>query len=192
MKIYESNEPGKTVYHLTILLGILGFIVFGLIPWGIFWPSTPAKNAATLATVHELKNALDSYRAGHGRYPFAPNYPQTFCAPVNQKACGRESNGAIVKLLLDQRYYHCTDVMLRQGSLADNFGRPLIIRILRENGKDGQPVERLFIWSYGRDGINGIDATPDYVNRGAPDYDTEEIRRIQNSPKDSDDIASWR
>lgn len=76
----------------------------------------------------------------------------------------------------------------------DGWDNPIIVRILRvpEAQSDGSVkiVESYYLWSYGPDGINGVDATPNYTNRGTPDYDKEEFERIEKSLKDcGDDIA---
>lgn len=76
----------------------------------------------------------------------------------------------------------------------DGWDSPIIVRFLRlpEKQQDGSVniAERCYLWSYGPDGINGVDATPDYKNLGAPDYDKEEVERIEKSLKDcGDDVV---
>ena len=97
---------------------------------------------------------------------------------------------AVINFLEEWRYL---DPHTVEGFPSRRSG-PVIARFLRvpKTQPDGtmKIVERYYIWSCGEDGVNDVDATPNYTNRGAPDYDKEEAERIEQSLKDcGDDIV---
>ena len=58
--------------------------------------------------------------------------------------------------------------IIKNGNLVDSYGNPIIFRFLVLPNGSNKPIEKVYIWSYGEDGINGINATPIYKNKGAP------------------------
>jgi hypothetical protein len=127
-----------------------------------------------------------------GTAPYDPGYYQTECAPVSQKTNGKENNSALIKFLIDNGYLDFKkDQYLKNGIMVDPYGNPIIFRFLVQPDSTKKPAETVYIWSYGRNGVNEINASPIYKNKGVPDYDSVEVKNM-NSGDGGDNICNWR
>lgn len=158
--------------------------------------NTEGRRRSTEGQLHRVVIALVNYKQEWGVMPgwdpaISPvNEFNASCAQKNAAAETRSDQNRMLTFLISGHYLDY--FQFRQTT--DDWGGPIVARFLRlpETQPDGsvKVVERFFVWSYGEDGINGVDATPDYKNLGAPDYDKEEVERIEYSLKDrGDDIV---
>lgn len=179
------------------LLGIVVFIVRG-------WPFAKhrPKSAVTKSHLHNIKIALMNYGMEWQAFPGMPG--EASISPgvginVHSPAKGVQASTSVnnkdqTGFLESNQYLDPGRLITKGRGAVDAWDQPVVFRVLRvpESGPDGttKPALRYFVWSYGEDGINGVDATPDYVNRGAPDYDKDEVERIEKSLKHcGDDIV---
>lgn len=188
---------GKLIFWFLLVSCMVGVVVAAYNARDEYgWYS---RTASTRARLHNISIALMLYRQEWDVYP---GWESVGTQPVSENSFNQPSavkgnrqgepfeDVKVLKFLEAQRYL---DRGL-QESYPDRWGRPMVVRFLRvpEAQPDGsmKVVERFYVWSYGEDGINGVDATPHYTNRGAPDYDREEVERIEKSLKDcGDDIV---
>jgi hypothetical protein len=165
-----------------------------------------AMNTATRSTIQKLESNLEQYRLLSNLYPIRPGasnrldlggvgFYEMTCAGLGQKASGSEQNRELTEFLSRGRFLPVTrEERDGQGNLSDRFGAPLIIRFL-VTGSGAEGLEQaVYIWSYGYDGVNHVNARPSYQGQPAPRYDREEAGRIRSSPAarpPSDDLSSW-
>lgn len=153
--------------------------------------------------LHWIEMAAVNYRQEWGVWPgwglssrseLLNNRFNTECAKKGERHDHRLNPSDLVDFLVAGHYLGSPEQGGSKRFTRDPWGRPIFVRFLRvpERQQDGtvKVVECYYLWSYGPDGVNGVDATPDYTNLGAPDYDKEEAQRIEESLKDcGDDIV---
>ena len=208
----KRNGRGFTLIELLVVIAVIALLVGLLLPV-LAMARKSARNTATNATIHNLNVALDNYRLDWRQYPiqpglsniiydngsgaFNPGYFQTPCEAKGNKASGVENNKDLVQLLLDQKFLDMKKANIASGQLIDYFSTPIIVRFLisRPSTGDQKLAEKAYIWSYGADTKNGVEATsPNYTpNLGLPDYDKIEIGKVEASPGGGeDDLSNWR
>ena len=203
--------PGFTVLEMVVVIAIIAILIALLLP-ALSSARRAARNAATKATMHNLKIALENYRMDSGVYPiktggsgriydngsgtYNPGYYQTASVAMGLQTLGTEDNKDLIKVLLDSRFLDVNKAKVTAGQLRDDFGTAIVIRflVLPPAGTTNAEklTEKVYIWSYGADRINGTNAAaPTYVNLGLPNYDNLESQAIENSAE-SDDVTTWR
>ena len=160
----------------------------------------------------EIDGAGTIHDTGNGS--FNPGYWQTECAPLDSESSDNENNAELVEYLRKGRYLDVNQAQFvdkyedGEAQLIEYFGNVLIARFLIEaaesedGGGDGdsgpevqQLTERVFIWSYGDDRKNGVNAQSVFTNSGATDYDRSEIDALMEFPTSGvsqDDVVGWK
>ncbi|MCW8131118.1 MAG: type II secretion system protein [Planctomycetota bacterium] len=207
------RRNGFTLIELLVVIAIIAVLVGLLLPvLGV--ARKAARNAATKATMHNLKIALDNYRLDWALYPikpggsnrlyddgggtYAPGYFQSPCVAKGSKADGSESNKDLVKLLIDQKFLDIQRNNVVNGQLMDNFAVPILVRflVLKPDSATANNIkltEAVYAWSYGSDQTNAVAATQPFTNKGLPDYDKDEALALDGSITGTeDDLASWK
>jgi len=213
----RQGAAGFTLLEMLIVIAIIAILV-GLLMPALAAARRNAKNAATKATMHNLKIALENYRLDVGVYPinptgtgmvydtgsgvYNPGYYGTSsgydhpCAAIGSTPTGAETNKKLCDVLTKSRFLDVQKNNVVNGELKDHFGTSLIVRMLvipPGSGTAEKLTERVFIWSYGSDTKNGVKAASSYTNQGLPTYDTSEATAIEGSPaQNDDDICTWR
>lgn len=179
------------------LLGVVVFVVR-------FWP--PGKHrpesAVTRAYLHNIQIALMNYGMEWQAFPGMPGEPSISPGVginVHSPVKGGQASIAVdnkdqTAFLLSNQYLELGKLTIKGGHAVDAWGRPVVFRVLRvpESRPDGtiKPALRYYVWSCGEDGVNDVGATPNYTNRGAPEYDKDEVEHIEKSLKNcGDDIV---
>jgi len=205
-----GTRRGFTLIEMLVVISIIVLLVGLLLPV-LTRARLSARNTATKTTIHNLNIALDNYKLDWKQYPivpggsnaiydtgsgsYNPGYFQSPCAAKGAKASGVEDNKDLVKLLLDTKFLDIKRANLNNGQLLDHFNTPLIVRFLVSKAPVGDVKisEKTYIWSYGSDTTNGVNAKNAYVCVGLPDYDKGEIDNVENSGADgADDLTNWR
>jgi len=214
----RKAAAGFTLLEMLVVIVIIAILV-GLLMPALAAARRNSKNAATKATMHNLKIALENYRLDAGTYPitptgtgmvydtgggaYNPGYYGTSaspydhpCAAVGASPTGAETNKKLCDVLIKTRFLDIQKNNVISGELKDYFGVPLIIRILvvpPGAGTAEKLTEKVYIWSYGSDSKNAVNAAAAYINQGLPTYDTTESNNIEGSPaQKDDDITTWR
>lgn len=150
----------------------------------------------TEAWIRVLQIGFETYRSEFDTYPVETGAKICPCAPLGSDSDDGEETREIVRALKKSNCVNVRGLDHVSGHLADHWNRKLVVRVLylpSKNDEENHLEGKLFIWSYGPDGKNGVSATPNYVRQGPPDYDKSEIERMEASPDpNSDDICSWR
>jgi prepilin-type N-terminal cleavage/methylation domain-containing protein len=204
----DGPRPTKTAYNgysLIEILAVLAIIslLMALIGGAYYKHLINAKRAASLELLLRIKRAVENYQTSTNRMPIvpggnldeesgAPGYYRTKCVAVGQVSDGSESNQDFVAFLKEQGVKFETKY-LRDGELVDAFGNPVVFRFLRKlrdpRDPDGPVESRIYLWTYGPDRKNDVNAAPDYANPGRPGLDADEIERMLESK--GDDVRSW-
>ena len=201
---------GFTLIEMLVVITIIALLVGLLLPV-LAMARKSARNTATKTTIHNLGIALDNYKLDWKQYPikpggsniiydsgggsYNPGYFQSPCVAKPGKASGVEDNKDLVKLLLDTKFLDVKKANLSGGQLLDHFTTPIIVRFMisKSTVGDVKIAEKVYIWSYGADTANGVDAKAVYACAGLPDYDKVEIDSVENSPAGGeDDLTNWR
>ncbi len=210
-----GNGKGFTLIELLVVMAIIGILIGILLP-ALAAARTRSRIAATSATISHMRQALDNYKFEWGMYPvqpgstgrmydsgsgYNPGYWQIPCVAFNATSPGTaEDNAALTKVLVDGKYLDVKKSNLVAGKFMDYFSRPIVIRFLVSNPGTvvaDKLVDTAYIWSYGPDHINNVDASATYTNiglsGGVPLYDKTEITKIETTPTPlGDDVTSWR
>jgi hypothetical protein len=204
----QSKLIGPKEFIVGVGIGILlhGIIV---IASAIYFEDTLNRHIAspTKAVIYNLEVALDLYHCRWGTYPIQAKekrhiindrtvpggfgYYQTECCSAGKKSNGMGNNSSLIKVLVDNQYLDPKNIKWNGDNLLDCYGNPIIFRFLVLLDGNNKFTDNVFIWSYGKNGINEVNATPEYKNKGAPVYDSEEAKNIEAS-KIKDNICSWK
>lgn len=208
---------GFTLLEMLVVIGIISILIALLLPT-LTAARRNARNAATKATMHNMKIALENYRMESGTYPInptgtgrifdsgvgwaPPGYYGTSggaydhpCMGVGAMTTGTETNEKLVTVLTSTKFLDVNKNNVVGGELKDHFNTSILIRflVLPPSTNSEKLTEKVYIWSYGGDRRNEVNAAASYVNTGATAYDQVEAGNIENSPpKDKDDITTWR
>ncbi|MBI3832447.1 MAG: type II secretion system protein [Planctomycetes bacterium] len=208
-----NGRRGFTLIELLVVIAIIAILVGLLLPvLGVARRS--ARNAATKATMHNLKIALDNYRLDWGVYPikpggsnriyddgggtYKPGYFQSTCVAMGSTADGSEDNKDLIAMLSGQKFLDMSRNNIVNGHLMDHFTTPIIVRFLvlmpSTVGDSIKLNEAVYAWSYGADRKNAVNASaPTYANLGNPNYDKTEADNLDGSISGSDDdLATWK
>jgi len=204
-------KRGFTLIEMLIVLAIIAILLGLLIPV-LSTVQTKGRVAATAATIRDLEISLTNYQATEGLYPIQPgggkrvlddglgsysppSYYQVPCAAKGSKSASSENNAPLIKHLEDTGYTKISKSELQSGKLMDRFGTPLVARFLVTSPAVGADrlLEKAYIWSYGPDHTNAVNAAVTYVNTGLPDYDKAEVANIDVAlAADVDDSTNWK
>ena len=224
----RHSGRGFTLIELLVVIAIIAILMALLVPL-LAYARRKSRETATLANIKNIRMALENYSmdnggiypvgpAGTGQVydngsgPYNPGFYQTHCAsPAGTLADGLEDNSALTKVLVDNKYLVVgTTNINAAGSFMDYFGKPLICRFMVMQSVDGagnllsdKLTQKNYVWSYGVDHRNWINAMGDYVNAGLPKYDgsppsgatpgTGEVGNMEQAPLPQDDnLVSWR
>ena len=223
----RARRPGFTLIELLVVIAIIAILMALLLPV-LSYARRKSRETATLANIKNLRMALDNYYTDwNGIYPVGPTgtgtvfdsgsgvntgFYQVHCAtPPGALADGSEDNSALTKVLVDNKYLVVSTTSLdASGSFIDYFQKPIISRFMVLQSVDStgnllsdKLTQRPYIWSYGADHRNWVNATADYVNKGLPNYDgrppsgvtagTGEVGNMEQTPLPTDDnLTNWR
>jgi prepilin-type N-terminal cleavage/methylation domain-containing protein len=204
-RLHAGARRGFTLVEMLVVIAIIAILIGLLVP--VYANARKkAKIAASEALMTNLQGALEQYRFSHGMYPIKPGgsgrlaepnpgYYQVDCAALGSKASGAEDNSQLMKALQAAGHPVGGRNDYVNGQLVDGFRNPIIVRflIMAPTAANGEQLqERVFIWSYGPDGVNDIGASTAYANPGPATYDDPEIATLRPGPaKDKDDIFKW-
>jgi prepilin-type N-terminal cleavage/methylation domain-containing protein len=223
----RAQRSGFTLIELLVVIAIIAILMALLLP-ALAAARRKSRETATLANIKNLRMALDNYYTDwNGIFPWAApgtgtvfdsgsgvntGFYQVHCAtPPGALADGSEDNSALTKVLVDNKYLVVSVTSINPtGSFIDYFGKPIISRFMVMQSVDqagnvlsDKLTQRPYIWSYGADHCNWINATADYVNQGLPSYDgrppfaatpgTGEVGNMEQPPLAADDnLTNWR
>ncbi|MCZ7647653.1 MAG: type II secretion system GspH family protein [Planctomycetota bacterium] len=204
--VLRRSASGFTLFELLVAVAIVVLLAGVLLP-ALRRFQIEGHTVASQTMLGNFKKGLVAYRAQErGTYPIrpegsgdvwsgAPGYYQVEAAPLGSPSAGRERNRDLVKALMETGHFSAGSAHWRSGKLVDDFGNPVIVRFLvlppPAAHPDGELREIVLIYTYGPNGINETDVTPEYANRGAPDYDLDEFRRVRDASDYGDDIVQW-
>jgi prepilin-type N-terminal cleavage/methylation domain-containing protein len=218
MKRSRIMPGGFTLLEMLVVIGIISILIALLLPT-LTAARRNARNAATKATIHNVKIALENYRMDCGTFPITPTgtgkifdtgsgyTPPGYygcsaspyehpCVGLKAIASGSETNKLLVDVLIKTRFLDVNKNNVTAGELKDHFNTPLLVRFMVLPPADlyaEKLTETAYIWSYGADRRNDVDASATYVNLGRPDYDKIEAAKMDATPANgADDIVSWR
>jgi len=204
-------KRGFTLIEMLVVIAIIAILLGLLIPV-LGAAQTKGRVAATAAMIRDLEMSLNNYQATEGIYPIKPGsskraiddgsgsysppgYYQVPCVAKGSKSAGGENNAPLIKHLEDSGYSKISKGDLKGGKLMDRFSTPIVARFLVTSPAVGADrlLEKTYIWSYGPDQKNDVNAAGVYVNTGLPDYDKAEAANIdQVLVTGEDDITNWK
>jgi len=202
-----DRKTGFTLIEMLVVIAIIAILAGILLPV-LLGVRKSAKNAHTKATIDLCETAVRNYQVDKGTFPikpgaagalidngkdpYDPGYWQTTCVAAGGTSAGAEDNSAMVKALSNG--YIDTGKLLQNpgGSITDYYGTGIVFRFLVSQTPD-RMLEKVYIWSYGYDKKNEVNASATYTNAGLSSYDQTEINQIEGSVLDGkDDIRNWK
>jgi prepilin-type N-terminal cleavage/methylation domain-containing protein len=222
----SRQKKGFTLLEMLVVIAIIAILMALLVPL-LAYARRKSRETATLANIKNIRMALDDYYTEwQGIYPIAPSgtgqifdsgggvnpgFYQTHCAAQGNGPDGMENNSLLTSTLVNTKHLVVNVTNLNSaGSFLDYFNTPIICRFMVMQSKDtaGNIIsdklsQRTYIWSYGADRKQWINAQQDYVNQGLPNYDgqspwgvvtgTGEVGNMEQPPMPLDhNLCNWR
>ncbi|MCZ7647651.1 MAG: type II secretion system GspH family protein [Planctomycetota bacterium] len=207
---------GFTLLEMLVVVAIIA-ILMGLLLPVLAAARRHSRKVATKSTIHNLQIGLDNYRMDWGIYPiqpggsnviwddgggsYPPGYYQVDCVAKGSQAnlgAPDEDNIGLTFILTDLQFLDVKKENVQGGYLMDYFSVPIVSRFLilsptTVTGDTDKLSEKVYIWSYGPDNINHVDADTSFSNAAAPTYDAATKTTLEASPTGAqDDVTNWK
>jgi len=223
---------GFTLIEMLVVVAIIAILIALLVPV-LSLARRKSRETATLANIKNIRMALDDYYTEwNGVFPQMPGvagnifdagagvapgfYNTAGLAAQGSISSGAEDNSALIAILMSTKHLQPNNSNLKVispstlPSFMDYFNNPIICRFMvipcvNSTGTviSDKLAQRAYIWSYGADRTNWINATSTYTNLGLPNYDGQspatypgglgEVGNMEAVPLARDDnLTNWR